>query len=110
MLDSEMKERASGTMKIEDLSPKCVKILLKWIYTGVLDEDWKKFPEEMVRAADKYGLSTLLDFFDKHLQLACNFDNALDLRRLAKLHGLAFATRTLTTFISKNTDQCLEGI
>lgn len=59
MFDSGMKEVQNGTMRIEDLSPDCVKTLLKYIYTATLHQEWTTVGDELVTAADKYDLPLL---------------------------------------------------
>lgn len=107
MLDSGMKEAEIGILTIEDLSLSCVKIMLKYIYTGRLEDDWKNVADELVRAADKYDLAPLLNYLDRNFHFACTPANALNLRRVAKLHELTIATRNIGFFIVANIDQIL---
>lgn len=107
MLDTQMQERTNGVLIIRDLSIESVQIMLKYIYTGKLDQGWKNLPEEMVRAADKYDLPILLDFLDRRLHSVCTVANALKLRRLAKLHQLDTAVKNINTFIASSIDNIL---
>lgn len=108
MLDTQMQERENGSMVITDLSLECIKIMLMYIYTGELDNGWKNVPRDMVMAADKYSLSSLLDFLNRELHCLCTVANALELRRLAKLHELDIAVRKITLFIMANIDTILD--
>jgi len=105
MLDSGMKEVEDGTWTIEDLSPACVQILLKYIYTRKLDDGWKTVGDEMVKAADKYGITQLLNYLDQNLHAACTTDNAMKLRGVAKFHKLELATNNIKKFIMSNFDR-----
>jgi len=104
MLDSPMKERETGVVFIEDFSPACVNIMLKFIYTGNFDNDWKNVAEKMVRAADKYNLEILTQYLDRNLHLVCTIENAKRLRLLARMHGLEIAIKKITHFIISNVD------
>jgi len=104
MLDSGMTEVANGTWTIEDLSPACVKIMLQFIYSGCLEDGWKSVGDELVQAADKYDLPILLKFLDRNLHSACTIENAMKLRRVAKLHKLELATKNIRMFIMSDFD------
>lgn len=100
-----MTEPETGILTITDMSPTSVRILLYYIYTGSLDEAWRSVGDELVPAGDKYDLPKLLDFFNRHLHTACTFTNALELRRVAKLHGLTHATSKINCFVVENIEQ-----
>lgn len=103
-----MKEAETGTLVITDLSLACVKILLQFIYTGKMDKPWKDVAEELVHAAQKYDLQSLLDLLNQNLHVACTFANAMKLRRVAKLHELGIALKNVNKFIAINIDQLLD--
>jgi len=105
MLESPMNEAQTGILVIEDLSPACVNLMLKYIYTGKLEDDWKNVPEDIVRAADKYNLPLLLDFLNQNLHSACSFANAMKLRKLANLYEFGVAVNNINYFIASNIAQ-----
>lgn len=97
MLRSDMEERRSGIIRCEDLSGKCVQILLHLIYSGNLAEEWKQEDTlwELTYAADKYQFQELLDFLDENLWSVCELDNALKMLRLVNQISLKKAEKDL---------------
>lgn len=98
MFESPMKESQSGEVTFDDLSSAGLKILLKFIYTGIVDDDWKNNPSEIADVANRFLLSLLTKFIDLNLHLICNVENAYDLFRIAKHHGLTTATNNISKY------------
>lgn len=95
MFRSIMTETETGVVKCEDLSGKCLKILVHYIYTGTLLEEWchSDILYELTYAADKYLLTDLLQFLDGVLGKVCtpmgigsllSLVNSLSLKKAAK--------------------------
>ncbi|ODN00365.1 Speckle-type POZ protein, partial [Orchesella cincta] len=101
MLSSEFKEGKTGTINIHDLSGDAMQILLYFVYNGGLHENWKSATEEVVYAADKYGLPQLKHFFDHLLLEVVNIGNALKLLQLAERHSLPYATASISDFVDR---------
>lgn len=55
MFAAEMKEKTDGVVELVDMGGDALKILLKFVYTGELDDKWGQFYGEIVNAADKVG-------------------------------------------------------
>lgn len=108
MLDAEMSETQTGILEIADSCLTCIQILLKYMYTGKLEEEWKTVPEDMVHAAHKYDIPKLLDFLDRNLHCVATIGNVVKLRRVAKIYELEVARKKMTEFITANIDDILD--
>lgn len=53
MFATEMKEKTEGVVKLDDMGGDGLKVFLKFVYTGELDEKWNEFYDEVVYAANK---------------------------------------------------------
>ena len=68
MLSTAMAEKESGRVKIRDVAPQAVQLMLDFIYTGSLFRDEKtknRVPDELLvqllNCAEKYGIEALKD-------------------------------------------------
>ena len=89
-------------MIITDFTPKCISILLTYLYTTVLDQEWKTIPEEMVGVANKYDISGLNVYFDNKLHFLCTKDNAVNLLRIAIFYKMETATTKILEFMQSD--------
>lgn len=110
MFETPMKESQSGEVTLEDLSSRGLKTILKFIYTGMVDDDWKSNPREIVNAADRFSLSSLKKFVDMNLHLTCNVENALDLLQIACYHILTTAFKNISKYIQLNLHQIVKEL
>lgn len=94
-------EGDENKIEIKDVSSEGMEVIIGFIYTGSLQKRWKKCAQEVVGAADKYGLLDLLSILDCVLPNACTTGNALELQRLAGLHGLEKAKARIDKYLSK---------
>ncbi len=53
MFATEMKEKTDGVVKLTDMGADGLKIFLKFLYCGELDDKWIEFYEEIINAAVK---------------------------------------------------------
>ncbi len=53
----ETKEVKTGRVEIEDLDPETLELLIKYMYTDVIEEN--EFSTDLLTAADKYNLTAL---------------------------------------------------
>jgi len=88
MFGTDMKEGLSGFVNAGDMSSKGMSVVLHYIYTGQLHEDWEEVAAEVIYGAEKYGLKGLLEYCDKMLVTICNEDNSERLCKLAQLYSL----------------------
>jgi len=77
MLENEMQEKKTNEVKIEDSSPKAVKMMIDFIYTDKLPENVDPIAVELIHLAVKYDLASLIQICEVSLlSNLCN-DNAL---------------------------------
>lgn len=103
LIQSGMRESASGIVRIKDVSVKAMENVLSYIYTGLTDEklNWSDVREvqELIYAADKYCLVGLRSYCDKMLFTGCENSNAMDLLYLAQMHSLKVAMKEISIYI-----------
>lgn len=109
MMESKMVESTSGEMTIPDLNLKSLNVLLKFIYTGIVDDTWIEYPGPIVNASEKYDLPILKSFCEKQLHGACNSRNAFELLKVAKTHNLTTATHNISEFIYLNIEEIVKN-
>jgi hypothetical protein len=110
MIKTPMLENASGQVTLEDLSPKSLNVLIKFLYTGEIDKEWAFVPEEIVNAAEKYNLPISKTYCDNNLPSSCLPVNAFNLLLMAKIHGLTNAAKNITEFIKANVEGIMNSL
>lgn len=95
MFRCNMMEKFTGVVKCNDLSGKCVKILIHFIYTGKLAENWSHPDVIEGYGAAKYQLEDLLQFINEALPSCANKENAQRLLKLAIQLTLGKAEKSL---------------
>lgn len=111
MFGTSMKESRTNRVKIPDISLNTMDCLLRHLYTGQTETEWLSDPKvatELVNAAEKYWLGSLLNFCDKNLVQAANTRNCLQLLELASIHDLEKATDDLTQYVIEKMRQSEE--
>merc|ERR1719317_1266682 len=76
MLQTCMKEGNTGEIIIEDITPNTLRILLGFIYTGTVD-DITEGVEEVLYAADKYEMISLVDICVENMKESASPENIL---------------------------------
>ncbi len=100
MLESNKKDGPKRIVEVTEVSSAVLKIILHFLYTGTLLENWKTVStEELVFAAASYEIHDLLEFLDEVVGQICTMDNAGKLMRLARKMKLKRAEKDLFTFI-----------
>lgn len=97
-----MKEARTGEVIIEDVSPKTMQIVLKFMYTGKIDPEWIEVAANLIYASDKYQLTYLKKYVDENISLACTLDNVINIRKMAELYKLPMALTVTENFITNN--------
>ncbi|XP_035700924.1 ARM REPEAT PROTEIN INTERACTING WITH ABF2-like [Folsomia candida] len=80
MFATDMMEKNDGEVELTDFSGEGFEIFLKFVYTGELDEMWRNYVDDVVRAADKYNIIPLQELCDLRLPTLVtreNFDEGL---------------------------------
>lgn len=94
--------KRSNTIHATEVTSTAMKVILHFIYTGDLHEDWAEDPAGVVQGAHNYQLVRLLQFFDHHLLIAvCTKENAVKMLRAAEQHSLGNARKAISTYICK---------
>jgi len=101
MLESNMKEKETGSIEIKDMQLEVFEDLLKYIYSGEapnIDEH----AEELFAAADLYQLEYLKELCEIKLCAGIDITNCLDLLVISELHHASTLKATALKFLSKN--------
>ncbi|XP_021967243.1 uncharacterized protein LOC110862357 isoform X1 [Folsomia candida] len=99
MFAAEMKEKTDGVVELVDMGGDALKILLKFVYIGELDDKWGQFYGEIINAAEKYQLTSLTNICDKLLPTLVSWENCVELLKLTELHGMAGAKEGIEKFM-----------
>ena len=94
-----MRESAKSKVVIDDLTPQTVEGMLEYIYTGQVD---RSKADQLIAAADKYGLEELRNICEDAIQESLNIKNAVDMLFLASLYGLTKLKAEALSLITKN--------
>lgn len=111
MFLTEMVESKTGRVCLDDMSAKTLEVLLKYISTGSLHQNWKSDDVilELTYAAHKYELVVLTDFLDNVLGSICSKTNALKLSLLANKLGMKKAEMDCLQYFKFNVEN-FDGI
>lgn len=108
MFRSDLSETKTGTVKVEDINGKTMKLVLHYFYTGRVLPFWRE-PDTVVEftyAAEKYQMTGVLNFLDEVLGIRDEEDASyvdVLLLKLANKLGLKVAERQLLERIKKTT-------
>ncbi|XP_021943376.2 BTB/POZ domain-containing protein At1g21780 [Folsomia candida] len=108
MFAAEMKEKTDGVVKLVDMGGEGLKILLKFLYTGELENTWGKFYQEIVNAANKYQITQLISMCDKILPTVVSLENCVELLKFTELHGMTDATEKVKNFMKRDPQELLQ--
>jgi len=101
MLESNMKERETGSIEIKDMKLEVFEDLLRYIYTGEapnIDEH----AGELFAAADLYQLEHLKELCEVKLCAGIEITNCISLLVLGELHHASTLKASALKFVSKN--------
>lgn len=106
MFQANMIETETGRVTLDDLSSKTVNVLIHYLYTGKLHDDWKTAAvlEELPYAAHKYELDLLSEFLDLVLGTVCKIFPCKQIAKIsvmAKKIGMKRASVELLELIKK---------
>lgn len=103
MFQHEMKELKNNHVKITDVDYEVLHELLKFIYTGKV-ENLEIMADELLAAADKYDLQRLKVLCEKELCENLSIENAAEILQLANFHGADQLKTQTIDFINANPD------
>ena len=86
ILTSGMLEVATGKVTINDISVDIMKAMIKFIYSGKVEEDKGiKFYKELLKASDQYLLAGLKEMCQLRLMAKVSVDNAIQMMKLGHM-------------------------
>lgn len=88
-------------MDTPTISSGAMRILLHFIYTGKLHDDWRIWMSsvnEVLDGANKYELDGLREYYDRLLITVCSYMDTDDLLATAKFYGLKQAEEDIMRF------------
>ncbi|CAG0902428.1 unnamed protein product [Cyprideis torosa] len=103
MFDHDMLEKQTGEVKITDFSSEVIEELLRFMYTGKV-QNIERISEDLFSAAAKYDLKSLQGICEKQLGISLTRENFYRILVLADLHQSAYLKHELVTCIRKNPD------
>ncbi|KAG4157668.1 hypothetical protein ERO13_D02G077400v2 [Gossypium hirsutum] len=98
MLENEMEESRSGTIKISEVSYDALRAFVNYLYTA---EAWL----DEQRACEKYQVKHLKGFYKKFLVSKLNWDNSLMTYVFAHQHGAKLVLDAALCLITDNMDK-----
>ncbi|BFG18976.1 hypothetical protein CerSpe_052500 [Prunus speciosa] len=104
MLDNEMKESLSGTIKIGDVSYDALRAFVNYLYTAEVCLD-QKLACELLVMSEKYQVQHLKDFCQKFVVSNLNLDNSLSTYTFAHQHNFKPIIDAALTLITASMDK-----
>lgn len=104
MLDNEMEESRSGTIKITDVSYDALRAFVNYLYTAeaCLDE---QMAYDLLVLAEKYQVKHLKGYCEKYLVSKLNWDNSLMSYAFAHQHNAKHMLEASLSLITDNMDK-----
>eukprot|EP00092_Neocalanus_flemingeri_P017600 GFUD01019042.1.p1 GENE.GFUD01019042.1~~GFUD01019042.1.p1 ORF type:complete len:332 (+),score=70.04 GFUD01019042.1:66-1061(+) len=103
MLRSDMEEKKTGIIKIEDFEINVVKAMVNYIYTAKIDEKFEDM-RALVRIGDKYQIQSLVDKCCKLLISSISSSNVVDLGVFAETYSFQAVLEKCSEFIADDLD------
>eukprot|EP00092_Neocalanus_flemingeri_P017599 GFUD01019041.1.p1 GENE.GFUD01019041.1~~GFUD01019041.1.p1 ORF type:complete len:328 (+),score=85.76 GFUD01019041.1:66-1049(+) len=103
MLRSDMEEKKTGIIKIEDFEIDVVKAMVNYIYTAKIDEKFEDM-RALLRIGDKYQIQSLVDKCCKLLISSISSSNVVDLGVLAETYSFQAMLKKCSEFIANDLD------
>lgn len=104
MLENEMEESLSGTIKISDVSYDALRAFVNYLYTAeaCLDEHMAC---DLLVLAEKYQVKHLKTYCEKYLMSKLNWENSLPYYAFAHQHGAKSLLDAALSLIMDNMDK-----
>ena len=101
-----MKEQRESVVDIKDASMEDIYQMVLYMYTGRIEEDYKRY-RELTKLADKYGVLELSNVCGNKLAETLKTGNALELGIFGDAHNSKTLIKKAAEFINKNQTECL---
>jgi len=105
MLAHDSKEKQEGRVELLDLEKETCQIILKYLYTGCLDE--KDATMQLYKQSDKLLFLQLKDVLSKHLCQYIDMDNCIKILQLADGTNDENLKSVAADFINENTEELI---
>lgn len=108
MFDSNMLETKTDTAEIVDVEPEIFKLMMRFIYSGKLDEIDNDDLLTLCFAADKYLIKNLVSLCGYRISSNITTSNVIDTYMTADFVKAKFLKQMCVDFITKNKDEIVE--
>jgi len=108
MLTHQTKEKVSGRIMIDDFEEETVYTLLRYLYSGNVENLEKKDVGCLLRAADKYDLNELKQLCVSTLGGKIDIENVCSILSLAKMYNCSLLGDIALQFVTENRDKIVK--
>eukprot|EP00092_Neocalanus_flemingeri_P091540 GFUD01116074.1.p1 GENE.GFUD01116074.1~~GFUD01116074.1.p1 ORF type:complete len:350 (+),score=49.22 GFUD01116074.1:48-1052(+) len=103
MLKSDMLEKETGIIKIEDFKVSVVQAMLHYLYTAKIEDTFDNF-KDLLMIGDKYQIPSLVEDCSKELLPTISRSTALELGTFAETYSAHSLVDKCAEFLSENLD------
>ena len=103
LLTSNMEEKFTGIIKIEDFDIKVVKAMVLYIYTAIIEDEFDDVVA-LMKIGTKYFIQALVDDCSEKLCGQISVWNVLDMGVVAELYSVQGLLESCAQFVSENFD------
>lgn len=109
MLEHEMKEKVSGVVAIEDVTPTTFQDFLLYLYTGSNDHLSLKNVNSLYKLGDKYAVEDLKSLCVEYIKKNITVGSFFEFFQLSQLHNDSELTDATVQFFAKNSEEVIEN-
>ncbi|KAL3682561.1 hypothetical protein R1sor_000583 [Riccia sorocarpa] len=110
MFETEMLEKESGTIHVEDASINVLRSLVKYLYTMETEFTEEAPAEELLKLADKYDIEDLKAVCEEELCKNVNMGNFLDRLVVAKRYNSKRLDTLTASFLVENLEEASTAV
>jgi len=103
LMESDMMEKKSGRVMIEDFKIKVVRALVLYIYTAKIEDGFDDIAT-LMKIGNKYLIETLVEDCSKKLIKLITVSNVLELGAVAEVYSVQDLMESCAQFVSRNLD------
>lgn len=100
MFSSDMVEKNTGRVEIDDIEPSTFKLFLRFVYCGKLDSEDTDELFKLIEAANKYSIKDLVHLCAHRISYNIPLDNAIDILIVADRVGADFLKKDCVKMIA----------
>ena len=106
MLESGMLEELKGRVQVEDAEPVILRQLVRYLYTGRVEPDFRDYKKLMV-LANKYQVEDLVDYTSSKILETLKVENALELGIFGESHNSTILLNASAKVIMENAREAI---